>query len=274
MTIRLAARFILLVFALPAVAAGDLPSPEPTPIDSPGLQCERGTTLASGSPDPSIFSPAASRGVRASWCERYDQYGRTMRTGPYRELYPSGAVRTLARLREGRLHGPIEIRHEDGGIWLRSFYVEGIEQGPLEIFHSRGEPWLHAEMKDGKLHGDVRTLYPDGALESETRYERGHEHGLARSFHPARAGGRLHSEVRVDSDRPVGIHRVLDVDGHLRLQLDRDAVPAAPASRSPDATTSPTTGAPPADATTSPTTGAPPADATTFVPRSESMPSD
>lgn len=258
MSFALAARLILLVFALPAVAAGELPTAEPTPIDDAGIQCEQGATLASGAPDRSIFSAAASSGVRAIWCERYDQYGRTTRTGPYRELYPSGAVRTDARLREGRLHGPIEIRHEEGGIWLRSFYVEGVEQGPLEIFHPQGEPWLQAEMKDGKLHGGVRTLYPDGALESETRYERGREHGLARSFHPASSGGRLHSEVRVEADRPVGTHRVLDVEGHLRLQLDRDAVPAAPAARSPAASTA----------------GAPPARATPVVPRSESTPAD
>jgi hypothetical protein len=116
-------------------------------------------------------------------------------------------------------------------------------------------------MKDGKLHGGVRTLYPDGALESETRYQRGREHGLARSFHPARSGGRLHSEVRVESDRPVGTHRVLDVEGHLRLLLDRDAVPAAPASRPPAAPASSTAGTPPADATP-------------VVPRSESTPTD
>jgi hypothetical protein len=261
MSFALAARLILLVFALPAVAAGAKPTQEPTPIDAARLQCEEGTTLASGAPDPSIFSAAASRGVRAIWCERYDQYGTTTRNGPYRELYPSGAVRTDARLSEGRLHGPIEIRHEEGGLWLRSFYVDGVEQGPLEIFHPRGERWLHAEMKDGKLHGGVRTLYPDGALESETRYQRGREHGLARSFHPARSGGRLHSEVRVESDRPVGTHRVLDVEGHLRLLLDRDAVPAAPASRPPAAPASSTAGTPPADATP-------------VVPRSESTPTD
>jgi len=261
MSLGLATRLILLVFALPAVAAGELPKQEPTPIHAPKLQCGEGSSLASGSPDASIFSRAASPGVRAFWCERYDRYGRTTRTGPYRELYPSGAVRTEARLSEGRLEGPIEIRDEEGGLWLRSFYVDGVEQGPLEIFHPGGEPWIHAEMKDGRLHGHVRTLYPDGALESETRYENGREHGLARSFHPAGAGGRLHSEVRVEADRLIGTHRVLDVEGHPRLLLDRDAVPAAPAPR-------------PADATTSSTAGATPVDAPPIIPRSESPPTD
>jgi len=211
----------------------ELPAEESTePSQSSGpegmLRCPSATTLASGPPERSLFSAAASKGIRALWCERYDEYARTVRVGPYLELYPSGALRTDANFHEGRLHGPLTLYHENGQLWLRSAYTHGVEGGSLEIFHPSGALWLEGKLEQGALHGPLRSYFPDGSLESETRFEHGREQGLARSFYPTAAGGRLRSETRVETDRVVGEHRLLDPGGRLIGGVDPDPIPAAP----------------------------------------------
>jgi hypothetical protein len=134
------------------------------------LHCGPTASRASGKPDPQIFSPAASKGIRALWCERYDSFGRALRVGPYRELYPNGGVRTEASFREDQLNGPLVLYHENGRPWLRSVYRDGVEIGPLEIFHPSGAIWLEGELAGGLLEGVVRTYLPEGSLESEIRF--------------------------------------------------------------------------------------------------------
>lgn len=198
------------------------------------LVCQHGTILAGGDPDPAIFSDEASRGVRASWCERYDAYGRSTRTGPYREVYPSGALRTEAHYVRSRLEGPVTLRNERGGLFLRGTLAGGAWSGRLEIFHPNGTLWMSEHYKDGVLEGVVQTRYPDGALESETTFQHGREDGLARSFYPTKAGGGLKSEVYVEADRLVGEQRIFDRSGKLVRSIDWDSAPVpwrAPRSR-------------------------------------------
>jgi hypothetical protein len=214
-----------------ATPAGEPPEGEP----SKGiLVCQAGSTLASGRPDSSLFARRASEGVRAFWCERYDENGQTKRTGAYWEVYANGRPRTQGLYVESRLTGPITIRHEDGSLFLRGFLDRGEWSGPLEIFHANGEVWFEARFEAGLLDGALRTHFPDGSLESESHYQRGREDGLARSFYPTSVGGRLKSEAHVEGDQLVGLHRVLDHDGELVRTIDWDDGPAAwlaPATR-------------------------------------------
>jgi hypothetical protein len=191
------------------------------------LTCEPGAILAGGRPDPTIFADDASRGVRASWCERYDRYGVATRTGPYREVYPGGAIRTEARYVDSHLRGPVTIRNEDGGLFLKGFLVDGEWVGELEIFHPNGAVWLETHFDHGVLEGAVRSHYADGALESETRFQHGREDGLARSFYPSTVGGRLKSEAYVEADRIVGQHRLLDREGEVVRTIDWETGPLA-----------------------------------------------
>ena len=180
--------------------------------------------LGTGAADEELLSEEASAGVRAFWCERYDAFGNAKRIGPYRELYANGQIRLEATyVKAGettRLEGPVEIRNDDGSPFLRGFLKGGEWAGDLVIFHETGEPWFEGNFKQGRLDGPLRTHHADGALESETRFSRGGEHGLARSFFAPSAGGRLKSEVRVESDQIVGAHRVLDSKGELRREFN------------------------------------------------------
>lgn len=207
-----------LVCAFPASAADISPSE---------FVCEPGETLATGRPDPDLFSDEASKGVRAFWCERYDAIGMATRTGPYWETYSSGRTRTKANYVDSRLEGPVAVRHEDGSLFLRGLLEAGEWSGPLEIFHASGKIWLAAQFESGHLEGTLRTHFPDGALESETRYQAGREDGLARSFYPTAAGGRLKSEAHVEADLLVGEHRLLDRSGELVRSIDWNTGPAA-----------------------------------------------
>lgn len=208
------------------------------------LRCENGAILAGGDPDRAIFASEASRGVRASWCERYDRYGKATRTGPYREIYPTGALRTEARYVRSRLQGRVTVRNEDGGLFLRGFLVGGEWVGEFELFHPNGALWLETHFDHGVLEGATRTHYADGALESETRFQNGREDGLARSFYPSSLGGRLKSEVFVEADRMVGQHRILDRRGAIIQSIDWDTGPIAwrttqPAPASSDSSSAP-----------------------------------
>lgn len=193
-----------------------------------GRPCPDGTTLASGAPDRRLLAPAASRSVRARWCEHYDRFGRSARRGPYVERYPSGAIRVRATYVDTQLEGPVTIRHESGRPFARGTLVAGEWEGELVIFHANGRPWLVAGHRAGRLHGPVRSYFPDGSLQSETRYQRGREDGLARSFHPPARGGRLRSEVHVEADALRGPHRLFDAGGRPR----RLGHPTEPATRS------------------------------------------
>lgn len=183
--------------------------------------------LGTGSTDEDLLSEEASAGVRAFWCERYDAFGNTQRLGPYREVYANGQIRLEATYvkagKTTRLEGPIEIRNDDGSPFLRGFLKEGEWAGDLVIFHETGKPWFEGKFEQGRLEGPLRTHHADGALESETRFSRGREQGLARSFFATSAGGRLKSEVRVESDQIVGAHRLLDSKGGLRREIDWNA---------------------------------------------------
>jgi len=188
--------------------------------------CDPGATLATGRPDTDLFANQASKGVRAFWCERYDENGNATRTGPYWEEYSNGRTRTQASYVDSRLKGPVSILNEDGSLFLRGFLEEGEWSGPLEMFHENGAVWLEAHFDSGHLEGALRTRYPDGALESETHYQAGREDGLARSFYPTAAGGRLKSEAHVEADQLVGQHRLLDRGGELIRSIDWETGPA------------------------------------------------
>lgn len=192
--------------------------------------CEDGTVLATGDPDPAVFSVEASKGVRAFWCERYDEFGMATRVGSYWEIDASGQPRTEAGYVDSRLAGPVTVRNEDGGLFVRGFLENGEWSGRLEIFHENGVPWLEADFVAGQLEGDLRTRFSNGALESETHYQRGYEDGLARSFYPTAVGGRLKSEAHVEADQIVGRHRVLNPEGRLIRSIDWNSGPAEWAS--------------------------------------------
>jgi hypothetical protein len=224
--------------ATPVATATTSPAPKSV------FACEHGATLATGRPDPDLFASEASKGVRAFWCEQYDENGIATRTGPYWEKYSNGGTRTRANYAESRLRGPVSIQNEDGSLFLRGFLTGGEWSGQLQIFHESGAVWFEAHFDSGRLDGALRTRFPDGALESETRYQAGREDGLARSFYPTAAGGRLKSEAHVEADRLVGRHRLLDRRGDLIRSIDWDIGPAAWRSVRPSPTQTPLPAAP------------------------------
>jgi hypothetical protein len=245
--IHVAIAALALVCELPATThavAASVGTSTATPAAKSVFECEHGATLATGRPDPDLFAREASKGVRAFWCERYDENGIAARTGPYWETYSNGGTRTQANYVESRLRGPVSIHNEDGSLFLRGFLEEGEWSGQLEIFHESGAIWFEAHFDSGHLEGALRTHFPDGALESETRYQAGREDGLARSFYPTAAGGRLKSEAHVEADRLVGRHRLLDRRGDLIRSIDWDIGPAAWRSVRPSPTHTPLPAAP------------------------------
>jgi len=187
--------------------------------------CAAGMAISSGEPDSSVFAESASSGVRAHWCERYDEWGTTTRSGPYWETYASGSIRVRGTYVDSRLEGPVVSFHESGELFLRGFLQAGQWTGAFEIYHENGAPWFQATMKDGQLDGPVATFFPDGGLESETRFQAGREDGKARSFFAAAAGGRLKSEAQIEADMFIGEHRVLDREGGLVRTIDWNAAP-------------------------------------------------
>ena len=198
----------------------------PASAEGSGLACPEGQIRASGAVDETVFSRAASRGVRAEWCERYDALGRAERVGRYVERHPNGRVRLEATYRGGVLSGPVVAYHENGAVFLRGALVGNDWQGAVSLHHESGALFWSGTFSEGRLEGRVELRHPDGGLAAESRFQAGREDGAARSFHPRSLGGGLKSEVHVEADAFVGIHRVFDHEGKLILRTDRNAGPA------------------------------------------------
>ncbi len=187
--------------------------------------CRAGETAASGAVDEAIFSRAASRGVRAEWCERYDADGRSERIGAYREHYPGGGLRTEATYEAGRLAGPVVAYHEDGTVFLEGALEGGEWVGPVTLRHTNGRLWWRGAFSEGALSGTVELKHPAGGLAAEMRFQGGREDGEARTFYPLEFGGGVRSNVHVEADELVGVHRVFDPQGRVVRRIDLDAAP-------------------------------------------------
>ena len=201
------------------------------------ITCADGAALASGAPDSSLLAREASHGIRAFWCERYDSAGVPIRFGRYQEIYANGQVRVRSQYVDEKLSGPVEIRNDDGALFVRGFLKAGDWNGNFQIFHENGTVWFESLFRQGQLEGPLRTHHSDGGLESETQFQGGREDGLARSFYSSTAGGRLKSEVHVEADQIVGPHRLLNQNGNLIQSIDRTEgpplwrrIPARPAA--------------------------------------------
>ncbi len=231
----------LWVLVLPALSGAD-------EVAAKAPACPSGLTRSSGEPERAVFTKAASVGVLAHWCERYDEWGATTRSGPYWETYSSGSIRLRASYVESRIEGPVLTFYESGGPFLRGTLADGRWTDSFEILHENGTPWLRAAMNEGRLDGLVETFFPGGELESQARFQSGREDGLSRSFFPAAAGGGLKSEARIEGDLFIGEQRIFDRDGGLVRMIDWDtqpiewsrgggalAVPASPGPGEPDA---------------------------------------
>ncbi len=236
---------VLCAAVIPGLATAQAADPLHADPAEP-LRCPADAVHAFGAPDTELFPDAASRGVRAEWCERYDPMGRSIRTGPYRERYPDGALAVAGHYRRGRLEGPVVAWLEDGRVFLRGHLSEGDWNGTLTLHHPEGPAWLTLTYDGGALEGPVLLRHPDGALAGETRFRADREQGLARSFYPSSHGGGLLSEVRVEDDRIVGVHRLFDAEGSVIAPLAPDdpvlatvplpdSGPASVASGAPDA---------------------------------------
>jgi len=190
-------------------------------------RCLTGQVLASGAPDESLFAEKASRDIRAVWCEEYDEYGQSLRVGPYREHYPSGLLRAEATYVAGQLAGPVVAYFDDGSLFLRGVLSEGEWTGSFSLFHGNGEPWLEAEFDEGRLHGRVATLYPDGGLASETQVQRGREDGLALTFYPQTLGGGRRTETPVEADEFLAAPELHSPTGAIGLTSENATSPPA-----------------------------------------------
>jgi hypothetical protein len=126
---RTAAPLVVLATSTAVSAGAERPGvADETPARPAPIACGGTGAAAVGPPDRTLVARAASIGIRARWCERYDRWGRSTRVGPYREHYPSGAIRAIGRYVDGVLSGPIELRHENGEPFLRGTLSNGFGQ--------------------------------------------------------------------------------------------------------------------------------------------------
>jgi antitoxin component YwqK of YwqJK toxin-antitoxin module len=173
--------------ACPAAAIASSPTPE--------AFCPAGAAIVSGPPAADLFGPEARDASHATWCERYDETGRSIREGPYRDTYPSGRPRSRARFVADRLEGEVLILHENGRTWMHAQYRAGQRHGAYVLFSPRSAPWLSARFAAGRPEGTHTTYFETGGRAGESHYAAGTEHGVARTWY---RDGQLRLELRVD----------------------------------------------------------------------------
>lgn len=134
------------------------------------MLCSGDTVLVASEPDP-------ERGL-AAWCRRFDAQRRAVPHGPYRELYPGGAIERRGVYDQGRKHDVWHSYTPDGVIYEEGPYERGLATGEWTTFHPDGSVETRAEYARGAAEGAYRRFYPGGALQVEGRSADGRREGI------------------------------------------------------------------------------------------------
>jgi len=98
--------------------------------------------------------------------------------------YDSGAIKEVAHLLDGRLHGAVTVHREDGSVESRSHFEEGALQGRAELFDEAGKLSQSADYVKGQLEGEVH-VFARGKRIMTMEVHAGQQDGLTTTYDEA-----------------------------------------------------------------------------------------
>ena len=126
---------------------------------------------------------------------------------------------TLAR-------GPVDEAVFSRGVWAEWCErddASGRSERLGRFIERRPDGALRLAAREGDGHIELR--HPGGGLAGEARFQACREEGAERSFYSRARGGGLRSEVQVEADPFVGLHRTFDLEGNETLRAAPYAAP-------------------------------------------------
>ena len=114
-------------------------------------------------------------------------------SGWVKEMYNSGQVQSLVRLKDGRPHGLIIEWYDGGQKAEEGAYKDGKPDGLWIEWHENGQKESKVNYKDGEMDGLATVWYENGQKKAEGIYKDDQLNGLATGWHEN--GEKWHEET-------------------------------------------------------------------------------
>jgi MORN repeat protein len=123
------------------------------------------------------------------------------------------ARKAYFRLPNKLRHGEAKVWHENGRLWIHSFFKDGQLEGDFKLWYKDGQPYQHSFYKEGKFEGEYKEWYENGQLCSHSFYKDGNLEGEYKAWH---INGQLweHSFFK---DGKRGAFTLWNVNGQISL---------------------------------------------------------
>jgi uncharacterized protein len=102
--------------------------------------------------------------------------------GIFQENYPTGSIKTLATLENGKLDGDFKEFFENGEKKYSGQYEDGKKVEEWQEYFESGQIKSTIAYKDGLANGSALYYYPDGNLEFKLSYSKGEIDGLYEAY--------------------------------------------------------------------------------------------
>ncbi len=162
--------------------------------------------------------PAGSQPKRSPTEVRCEAAG--VASGPFRTLYPSGAVFEAGTYDAGRRSGELTVYHEHGGVYLRASFEAGLLQGDVVVTHPSGRPLTRERFERGRPSGTWRRLDSRGRETERIEWVAG-EPAQGRVFAFSAETGKKVLEGPTSRGWKHGV--VVDLDGETGEQIGETA---------------------------------------------------
>ncbi len=143
-----------------------------------GSGCDRPKPTSELSPPPVALLSELEKREGRLWAKG----AATPFTGQLRENYPDGAVKAMASLRDGQIHGGVTGYFASGRAQIEEQFVSGVSEGTRRRFYEDGTLRSTEQIVAGKLHGPAEQYHTNGVLAERSIYRTGQPHGLAESW--------------------------------------------------------------------------------------------
>ncbi|MCC6235618.1 MAG: toxin-antitoxin system YwqK family antitoxin [Verrucomicrobiales bacterium] len=121
-------------------------------------------------------------------------------TGLFLDRYPTGTLRSRARVLDGRLEGLCEGWSTNGALEVSEHFRDGVSHGLRTKWYPNGVRRSEATIEHGRIHGRFQRWHEDGSLAESMSMVDGVPHGISRAYHP---GGALKAEIILDQGKVV-----------------------------------------------------------------------
>lgn len=142
----------------------------------------------------------------------------SLRHGPYKSYYLSGACFEESTYRKGKLDGKRVLYYQNGTPMVIETHVKGKFEGRYQTFYENGVLDVDGHYLEGKMENQWRRHYADGSLMEIVTFRDNLENGPFTEFYP---NGNLKAKGNyLNGDAEHGLLELFDSTGNLMRKMD------------------------------------------------------